>query len=93
MGCEQLLKREGTFVNTKEGTRIPSLNTGDLVCTRGYRRKMCLTRQMRQVDTWAAAHHLVSPFSSPFLGSGDRHWTLYFILFIKIFEIFKSSFF
>ncbi len=46
---------------------------------------------MRQVDSWAAARHLLSPFSSLFLGPGDRHWTIYFILFIKIFEIFKSS--
>jgi hypothetical protein len=27
-------KKEGTYVYTKEGTRIPSLNTGGLVCTR-----------------------------------------------------------
>jgi hypothetical protein len=31
-GNEPLLKREGTYVYTKEGTRVPSLNTGGLVC-------------------------------------------------------------
>jgi hypothetical protein len=33
-GYEPLLKREGTYVYTKEGTRVTSLNTGGLVCTR-----------------------------------------------------------
>ncbi len=35
----QELKREGTYVYTKEGTKVPSLNTGGLVRTR-VRRKM-----------------------------------------------------
>ena len=32
-GYEPLLKREGTCVYTTERTRVPSLNTGGLVCT------------------------------------------------------------
>ncbi len=33
-GYEPLLKREGAYVYTKEGTRVPSLNSGSFVCTR-----------------------------------------------------------
>jgi hypothetical protein len=47
MGYEQLLKREGTFVSKKEGTRVPSLYRGFGVYSMkklGGRRKMCITR-------------------------------------------------
>ena len=33
-GYAPLLKREGAHMYTKEGTEVPSLNTGDLVCPR-----------------------------------------------------------
>jgi hypothetical protein len=33
-GYKQLLKREGTYVCTKEGIRVPTLNTGGSMCTR-----------------------------------------------------------
>ncbi len=64
-GYEQLLKREGTFVHTKEGTRVLSLKTGGLVCTRWT--KTLKLGQMWHVE-WAAAQHLLSPFPSPLFG-------------------------
>jgi hypothetical protein len=33
-GVEALLKRDGTAVYRKEGTRVPSVNTGDLLSMR-----------------------------------------------------------
>ncbi len=33
-GYEPLLKRVGAYMFTKEGIRLPSLNTGGLVCIR-----------------------------------------------------------
>jgi hypothetical protein len=47
-GCEPLLKREGTFVDRREGTRSPSLNTGGVgvysMNKTGGRRKVFITR-------------------------------------------------
>jgi hypothetical protein len=60
-GYEPLLKREGTFVYTKEGNRVPSLNTW-VLCSMNKtdgRRKMFM--RIQQVD-WAAAQHLLNPF-------------------------------
>jgi hypothetical protein len=58
-----------TLVYTYQGTIVPSLSTGGLVCTRWTKQRVggkCLQLgQMRQVD-WAAAEHLLSPFSSPY---------------------------
>jgi hypothetical protein len=64
---EPLLKRESTFVYTKEGTRVFSLNTGALNKTEDRRQMFITIGQMRHVD-WAAAQHLLSPFSIPFFG-------------------------
>jgi hypothetical protein len=69
MGYEPLIKREGAYVYTKERSRVPSLNTGGLVCTRwtkqGLGGNCLLLGPIRKVD-WAAAEHLLSPFSSHF---------------------------
>jgi hypothetical protein len=60
-------------VYTKEGTRVPSLNTGGFVFVywikkTGGRRKIFITRaNFWQVDL-AAAQHLFSPFVRPFSG-------------------------
>ncbi len=47
----------------KEGTRVPSLNTGGLRSTNktGGRRKMCILGQIGQVEL-GNAQHLLSPF-------------------------------
>ena len=62
-------ERRCLCVYTKEGTRVPSLNTRGLACTRWTKQGLegnCLQLgHIRQVD-WAAAQHLLSPFSSPF---------------------------
>ncbi len=47
---------------------ISTVNTGGLVCTRWKKQGVgvkCANEQMQRVD-WAAAEHLLSPFSSPF---------------------------
>ncbi len=96
---EQMLKREGAYVYTKEGTRVPSLNTGPVVTKKtmspcsiwqglwaAAQERRCLCAHKRGTlsllsictwwtkpgvsqiwqDDWAAAEHLLSPFSSPF---------------------------
>ncbi len=72
-GLWALLKSKGTFVYTKEGTRVPSPNTGGLVCTRrtkqGIGGKCLWLGQMRQVK-WAAAQHLLKPL----LGGKIASW-------------------
>jgi hypothetical protein len=47
---EQLLKREGTFVYTKEGTRVSFLKTGGYNTKQAGRRKMFITRANSAVD-------------------------------------------
>jgi hypothetical protein len=65
-GSEYLLKREGTILFTKEGTRVPSLKYKGVACismnkTRG-RRKMYIT--MGKIDK--LIEQLLSTFSTPY---------------------------
>ncbi len=64
---EHLLKREGIIVYTKEGTRVPSLNTGRLACTRW-------TKRRRKLITWANAPS--QPSLKPLLLCEIAVWTL-----------------